>query len=163
MCWYNVPLRQRFGVCLRLAKVRQDRVDELKGLVDLFANLGTGKNDLAGYEDEQNNLWLHHTVDETREKFRLVRAEHVMARCQALKTNGELDVAGADNVLNLKVGELCVEAELLDDSGVFSRRQFGVILRLGTSDNHLSTCKDQSGCLWFANTHDDGGKTLEIC
>jgi len=36
---------------LRLAEIRQDGVDELEGLVDLLANLGTCKNDLAAHED----------------------------------------------------------------------------------------------------------------
>lgn len=117
MYWYNAPLLfLEVKPDLRLAEVRQDRVDELKGLVDFLTNLGTGKNNLAGNEDEQDDLWLHHAVDETGEQFRLVRAEHMMARCQTLETDRELDVAGADNVLDLEVGELCVKTELLDDT-----------------------------------------------
>jgi len=162
ICWYNVPLRFRLEAALRLAEIRQDRIDELKGLVDLLTDFRTGKNNLARDENEQDNLWLHHAVDETREQFRLVRAEHVMARCQTLETDRKLDVAGADNVLDLKVGELCVEAELLNDASVFPRCQLGVIFGFRTSDDHLSTCKDQSGCLWLTDTHNDGGKTLRI-
>lgn len=89
--------------CSRLAEVGQDRVDELESLVNLLANLGTSKDDLAADEDEQDNLGLHHAVDETREQFRLVRRESVMARCKTLQSNGELDVAGANDVLNLEV------------------------------------------------------------
>lgn len=56
---------------LGFAEVRKDRVDELERLVDLLADLGTSEDDLARHEDEEHNLRLHHTVDETREEFRL--------------------------------------------------------------------------------------------
>ena len=87
----------------RLAEIRQDWVNELKGLVDLLTDLGTSKDDLARHEDQEDNSRLHHTVDETREQLRLVGRESVMARCKTLETNGEANVAGADNVLNLEV------------------------------------------------------------
>lgn len=72
-------------------------------MVDLFTNLGTGQDDLARHEDEQDDLGLHHAVDQTGEELRLVGRESVMARCKTLQTNGELDVARADDILNLKV------------------------------------------------------------
>jgi len=72
-------------------------------LVDLLADLGTSQDDLAADEDEQDDLGLHHAVDETREELRLVGRESVMARGKTLQANGELDVAGADNVLDLEV------------------------------------------------------------
>lgn len=78
---------------LGLAKIRQDRVDELKGLVDLLTDLSTSEHNLATDEDEQDNLGLHHAVDKTREQLRLVGRESVMARCKTLQANGELDVA----------------------------------------------------------------------
>lgn len=63
----------RFVKSLGLAEVGEHRVDELEGLVDLFADLCSRKNDLAGDEDEKHNLRLHHAVDQTREKLGLVR------------------------------------------------------------------------------------------
>lgn len=96
------------------------RVDHLKGLVDLFSNLRTSQDDLSRYEDEEHDLGLDHSVDETREQFRFVRTEIVMAGRKTFQTNGELDVAGADNVLDLEVGELCIEPELLDDASILS-------------------------------------------
>ena len=72
-------------------------------MVDLFTNLGTGQDDLARHEDEQDDLGLHHAVDETGEELRLVGRESVMARCKTLQTNGELDVARADNVLDFEI------------------------------------------------------------
>lgn len=79
-------------------------------MIDLVSNLGTGENDLAADKDQEHDLRLDHTVDETGEQLRLIRAEVVMARSQTLKTDRELDVAGADNVLDLEVRELGVEA-----------------------------------------------------
>ena len=91
----------------RLAEVRQDRVDEFEGLVDLLADLGAREYDLAGDEDEQDDLRLHHSIDETREQLRLVGREGVVARRKTFQTDRELDVAGSDNVLNLEVLGSC--------------------------------------------------------
>lgn len=55
------------GSHLSLAEVRKYRVDELKGLVNLLSDFGAGEHDLAGDEDEQHDLGLHHSVDETGE------------------------------------------------------------------------------------------------
>jgi hypothetical protein len=102
-----------------------------------------------------------------------------MARSKTLQANGELNVAGANNVLNLEVlivllamatddksgttyGELCVEPQLLDNPRIFAGSKAAIVFRLGTSHNHLSTRKDQSRCLGLANTHDDGSETLWI-
>ena len=83
-----------------------------------------------------------------------------MARSQTLQADGELDVAGANNVLDLKVGKLCVEAELLDNASIFARRQLRVVFRLGASNDHLARGKDESRSLGLTNAHDDGGETL---
>lgn len=139
---------------------RKHRVDQLKGLVDLLTHFGASQDDLSRHEDQEHDLGLHHAVDQTREEFRLVRAEVVVARGQTLQTDGELDVAGADNVLDLEVGELGVETELLDDTRVLARSQLRVILRLGTGDDHLARGKDQGGGLGLTDPHDDGGETL---
>lgn len=146
----------------RLAEIRQDWVNELKGLVDLLTDLGTSKDDLARHEDQEDNSRLHHTVDETREQLRLVGRESVMARCKTLETNGEANVAGADNVLNLEVGELCAKPKLLDNPRVFAGSKAAVIFRLGTGYNHFSTRKDQGRRLRLANTHDHSSETLGV-
>ena len=82
---------------------------------------------------ETDDLWLHHAVDEAGEQFRLVAGEVVMGAGKALETDGELDVARANNVLDLEVGEFGIEAQLLDDARVLARRQLAVGLALGTS------------------------------
>ena len=43
----------------------------------------------------------------------------MMSTCKTLQTDGEFDVTRANNVLDLEVGELGVEAEFLDDSSIF--------------------------------------------
>lgn len=147
---------------LSLAEIREHRVDELEGLVNFLAYLGTSEDDLARDEDEQDNLRLHHTVDQTREEFGLVGAEHVVATCQTLKTNRELDVAGADNVLDLEVRELGIETELLDDTRVLAASKLAVIFGFRTSHDHLAGSEDQGGRLGLADTHDDGSETLWV-
>lgn len=135
-------------------------IDHLEGLVNLLSHLGTSEDDLAADEDKKHNLGLNHAVDQTREQLRLVRTEVVMARSETLQTNGELDIARADNVLDLEVRELGVEAKLLDDTGVLARRKLRVILGLGTGDDHLAGSEDQGSGLGLTNTHDDGSETL---
>jgi hypothetical protein len=85
-----------------------------------------------------------------------------MFRGKTFETNGELDVARADNVLDLEVGELGIETKLLDDSGILARGKLGVILRFCASDYHLAAGKDQCCSLGLTNTHDDSGETLGV-
>jgi hypothetical protein len=158
----EVPDARQCQKHLGLAEVTEDRVDELKGLVDLFTDLGTSEDDLARDKDEEDDLGLHHAIDETWEQLRLVRRESVMTRGEAFETDRELDVARADNVLDLEVGELGVEAELLDDARVLARSKAAVILALGARDDHLARCEDQSGSLGLADTHDDSSETLRV-
>ena len=63
----------------------------------------------------------------TRKELRLVRTEVVVARRKAFETNWELDVARPDNILDLEIRELSVEAELLNDTCVFTRRQARIL------------------------------------
>jgi len=51
-----------------------------------------------------------------------------MARCQALQADREFDVTRSDDILNLEVGELGVESELLDDARVLARGKLAIIL-----------------------------------
>ena len=136
------------------------RINHLEGLVNLFSNLCTSQDNLATDKDKEHNLWLDHAIDKTREQLRFVRAEIVMARSQTFETNWELDVAGANDVLDLEVGKLCVETELLDNTSIFARGKLRIILRLCTRDDHLARGKDQGSSLWFTNSHDDSGETL---
>lgn len=64
---------------------------------------------------------------ETREELRFVRAEVVMTRRKAFETDWELDIARADDILDLEIRELSVEAELLNDSCIFARCQARVL------------------------------------
>lgn len=136
--------------------------DRLECLVDLLSDFGTCEHDLTADEYQQNNLGLDHSVDKTREELRLVRAERVMLSSKTFKSNWESNVARADDVLNLEVSELGVEAELLNDSSIFSASKLRVVLRLSTSDDHLARGEDQSSRLWFSNSHDDSSESLGV-
>ena len=92
-------------------------------MIDLLTDFCAGEDNLATDEDEEDNLGLDHAVDEAGEELRFVRAERVMFRSETLQTDGELDVARPDNVLYFEVGKLGVEAELLNDSGIFAGRK----------------------------------------
>jgi len=102
-------------------EVLKHRVDHFEGLVDLFSDFRTSQDNLATNEDQQNDLGLDHSVDQTREQLRFVRAEVMMARSKTFKTDWKLDIARADDVLDLEVGELGIESELLNDSRILSR------------------------------------------
>ena len=83
-----------------------------------------------------------------------------MAVCKTLQTDGELDVARADDVLDLELRELGVEAQLLHDARVLARREARVVLGLRARDDHLARGEDERGRLGVADAHDDRGKTL---
>ena len=109
-----------------------------------------------------HTLRLDHAVNKTREQLGFVRAEVVMLRGETFEADRELHVAGSDDVLDLEVGELGVEAKLLDDPSILARSKLGIGLGLGTSHDHLTAGKDQSRCLGLANSHDDSGETLGV-
>jgi len=58
--------------------------------------------------------------------------------------------------------EFGIEAKLLDDTSVLAASEFAVILRLGSSDDHLATGEDESGRLGLTDTHDHGSETLGV-
>jgi len=95
---------------LDLLEILKNRVYHLEGLIDFLANLRTSQDNLAADEDQVYNLGLDHTIDQSRKQLGFVRTEVVMARGQTLETDWELNVAGANNVLDLEVCELRVEA-----------------------------------------------------
>ena len=92
----------------------------------------------------------------------LVTAELSVAVRKALKTNGDLYIAAAHDVLNLELGELGVEAELLDDACVLARGEARVVLGLCAGDDHLARCENEGSRLGVADTHDDRGETLKV-
>ena len=105
-----------------LLEVLEDGVDVVERLVDLLPNFGTGQHDLPGDKDEEDDARLDHAVYEAGEQLGLVGAELAVREDQALEADGELDVAGADHVLDLEVFELGWESEFLDNTSVFSSR-----------------------------------------
>jgi hypothetical protein len=92
--------------------------------------------------------------------LRLITAKLPVAVRKTLQVNGELDITTTHNVLNLKLGELGIEAEFLHNPRVLARRQPRIVLRFCTSDDHLARGKDKRGGFRIANSHDDGRETL---
>lgn len=119
----NLTMSVSSPATVHVTPTRKHRVDHLKGLIDLFSHFGAGQDNLAAYEDEEHNLRLDHAIDETREQFRLVRAKMMMPTSKTLQTDGKLDVAGANNVLDLEIREFGIEPKLLDDPGILARCQ----------------------------------------
>lgn len=85
-----------------------------------------------------------------------------MAAGKTLKTNWELDVAAAHDVLDLEVGKLCVESELLNDASILARGKLAVVFGLGAGHDHLAGSEDESRGLGLSNAHDDGRETLRV-
>ena len=81
---------------------------------------------------------------------------------ETLQADRELDITGANDVLNLEVSELGLESKLLNDASIFARREFRGLFTLCTRDDHFARRKDQSGGLWVANAHDHGGEALTM-
>ena len=48
----------------------KDRVDLVESHVDLFSDFGTRKDNLARDENEQDDFWFHHPVDQSWEQLR---------------------------------------------------------------------------------------------
>lgn len=139
--WFVItgqPVNKQVSYSLRLSEILQCWIDCLEGLVDLFSNLGASEHDLTTDEYQQDDLGLDHSVDKAREELRLIGTERMMLGSKTFKSNRELDVAGSNDVLNLEICELGIEAQLLNDSSILSAGKLRVILRLGTSDDHLA-------------------------
>lgn len=81
---------------------------------------------------------------------------------KTLEADGELDVAGADDVLDLEIRKLGIEAKLLDDAGILARRELGIIFRLGARHDHLAAREDEGSRLGLANAHDHGSEALGV-
>jgi len=104
-----------------------------------------------------------HTIDETWEQLRLVCAIVTVLLVEGFKGNGEPDVAGADDVLDLELLELDQRvAYLFDHLGIGLSGGIGLFLALSTCDDHLTRAEDESSSLRLTNTDDDGGKTLGV-
>lgn len=111
-------------------------INSLESSINFFTNFGSRQDDLAGDEDQKDNLGIDHAINQTRKQFRFIlsmsvqysmrrrrrsyRREHAMTVCQPFKTNGEFDVATSHDILNLEIHEFRIEAEFLDDSSILS-------------------------------------------
>lgn len=79
---------------------------------------------------------------------------------QTFKPDREPDVARSNNILDLKLSELGLKAQLLNDSSVLATGQATVVLRLGSSYDHFARGENECRRLGLTNAHDDGGESL---
>jgi hypothetical protein len=141
--------------------VPRTKTSYLKGTIDFLSDFGASEHNLSRDEDQQNDLWVDHSIDQTREQFRFVRREHAVAVCQTLQSNGESNITAPDDILDLKVHKLGVETKLLDDPGVLAWSEPWVVFRLCASDNHLARGKDQRRRLGVSDSHNHRCETLQ--
>mmetsp|Transcript_34228 Transcript_34228/g.110124 ORF Transcript_34228/g.110124 Transcript_34228/m.110124 type:complete len:202 (-) Transcript_34228:309-914(-) len=133
--------RRECGGCSgggELAELLQDGVDLLESGEDLVSHLASGQHDLARDKDEEHDLGLHHPVDEAWEELGLIRRVVGVLVREALEPDRELDVARADHVLDLEVGEARRKIQLLDDPRELARRLPRLLLALCARDDHLA-------------------------
>ena len=63
----SVRVSKRAYATLQTAHTLKHRVDHLECLIDLLAHLRTSQNNLAAHEDQEHDLGLDHSVNETWE------------------------------------------------------------------------------------------------
>lgn len=143
-----------------IAKVGEHGIDKVEGLVDFLADLGTSQDEFSTDENKKHDFGSHHAIDETREEFGFVGAEHMVAAGQTLKTNWKLDVARPNDIVNLELGEFSVEAQLLTDTSVVATCKLAIVFKIGASDDHPPRGKNERRRLGFADTHDHSCETL---
>ena len=88
---------------LDFSEVVQHGIDQLEGLINLLAHFRASQDDFSANENQEYDLGLHHSIDQTREELRFVGREVVMARGETFETNWKLDVTRAHNILDLEV------------------------------------------------------------
>ena len=107
------------------------------------------QGDTQGKKEDQTHLWL-------------VAREVTMRERKPFEADRELDIAASDHVLDLEVGELGLEAELLDDARVLPPREARVVLALCARDDHLAASEDESRRLWLPHSHNNGRESLLV-
>jgi hypothetical protein len=68
-CGRRLSAKSENGITAREYLTCQHVVDLVECLVNLGPNLGTGQDDLARDEDQENHFRLDHSVDKTREQL----------------------------------------------------------------------------------------------
>lgn len=134
----------------------------LESFVDVFFVLGSSEHYLATGEYQQNNFGSLHSVDEAGEDLRFVGAELVVVAGEAFKTDGELHIARADNVLDFEVLHVHVEPYFPDGFRVLLRSISTQLLGLGSGADHLAGSEDQGSGLRLSDSHDDSCESLGV-
>ena len=119
------------------------RLDLYKSFINVFFVFSACQHNLAGAEDEQTDLGVHHVVYESRKGFWVIGAEiFVHSIRQLLKHYVVLNRAGSDHVLHFKVCEFNRVAYLSYCLRVVSRCFIALTFILCSCNNHFSVLEN---------------------
>ena len=105
---------------LSLSVLTDNRINVTEGCVNFLSVLGSSENEFARDKNENDNARLDHSKDQTREKFGFVCGKIAMDKCERFQANMKANIAATNHILNLEIGKLCLEAQLLNDTGILS-------------------------------------------
>lgn len=96
-----------------LAETLQNRIDAFEAFVYIASCFGASEHDLAVHEDQKNDSRFDHAIDEAREEFGFVGTELLMHLVEFFEANGETQVDGGHEILDLEVNEFYLKRRVL--------------------------------------------------
>ena len=107
--------------------------------------LGACEHHLSTDENEQYEFRILQAIYETREELRLVGGEFDVREGKTLEANWKLAIRHSDHVANAEVlkRDLFRHSAELYDSRIFPGCDFGLILLLGSEDNHFTRLENE--------------------
>lgn len=190
--WSVCSEKPEHSIHLLLSTAIQDRSDPGKGLLNVVVvlpviipcqcHLRSRDDDLSRHENEENDLRIHHSVDEAGKELGLVLPLSLktcsygsgidMVNRQALQTDRELVVAHCNNVvdtgldfIHLRNGNELLPIIPASSSNGENRDKLlccsiDIIAALRSGEDNLAGFKDKSRALRIANSHNEGSKSL---
>lgn len=190
--WSVCSEKPENSIHLLLSTAIQDGSDPGKGLLDVVVvlpviipyqcHLRSRDDNLSRHENEENDLRIHHSVDEAGKELGLVLPLSLnycsyssgidMVNRQALQTDWELVVAHSDNVVDIGLdfihfrnGNELLRIILPTSSNGENRDKLlccsiDIVATLRPGEDNLAGFKDKSRALRIANSHNEGSKSL---
>lgn len=81
---------------------------------------------------------------------------------EAFEGNGELNIAGADYVLDFEFFQGDLEAHFFDGLHVDFSGLFGQLFAFGSGADHFAAGEDEGGGFGFSDSHDDGSESFGV-
>ena len=190
--WSVCSEKPENSIHLLLSTAIQDGSDPGKGLLDVVVvlpviihyqcHLRSRDDNLSRHENEENDLRIHHSVDEAGKELGLVLPLSLnycsyssgidMVNRQALQTDWELVVANSDNVvdtgldfIHFRNGNELLRIILPTSSNGENRDKLlccsiDIVAALRPGEDNLAGFKYKSRALRIANSHNEGSKSL---